>query len=304
MGIYLNDYLYYENGGVSPLDANHGSYQYISLQDMVRNFMEFYVGEGKDITRITRSNVIYHMKQAIKRLNYDALKEVRALELEVCDNLKFIMPSDYVNWVRVSILKDGLLYKMEENKTAMTSNSYLQDENCDILFDQNGEIMSPEMSDLEIDRIKGLGLSVYQQAGSPYDGHSGYCYDGNWYFGGSFGADQNKAFSGTNFWIDRRKGTIEFDSTASDQTVIVEYISDGMEQGQDGEININKLFERYVMLETLSEIANNSSRMNMTQRRNHQRRATAELRNARIRISDINPGKILGSMRGRRNQIK
>ena len=35
---YITDYQYYENGGNAPEDANWGSYQYVSLQDIVNNF--------------------------------------------------------------------------------------------------------------------------------------------------------------------------------------------------------------------------------------------------------------------------
>ena len=39
---YLTGYQYYENNGNIPEDANWGSYQYISLEDIVNNFMLIY----------------------------------------------------------------------------------------------------------------------------------------------------------------------------------------------------------------------------------------------------------------------
>ena len=36
---YINQYQYYTNNEVNPNDANWGSYQYISLEDIVNNFM-------------------------------------------------------------------------------------------------------------------------------------------------------------------------------------------------------------------------------------------------------------------------
>ena len=41
---YLSQYQYYENEGAAPEDANWGSYQYISLQDVVNNFVLMYSG--------------------------------------------------------------------------------------------------------------------------------------------------------------------------------------------------------------------------------------------------------------------
>ena len=36
---FINDYAYYANSGAIPEDKNWGSYQYVSLDDIVNNFM-------------------------------------------------------------------------------------------------------------------------------------------------------------------------------------------------------------------------------------------------------------------------
>ena len=41
---YISQYQYYENSGLSPESANWGSYQYVSLYDIVNNFMLMYAG--------------------------------------------------------------------------------------------------------------------------------------------------------------------------------------------------------------------------------------------------------------------
>ena len=41
---YTTQYQYYENGGQQPENANWGSYQYVSLEDIVNNFMLMYSG--------------------------------------------------------------------------------------------------------------------------------------------------------------------------------------------------------------------------------------------------------------------
>ena len=48
---YITDYQYYENGGIVPEDKNWGSYQYVSLDDIVNNFMLMYQGNNELITR-------------------------------------------------------------------------------------------------------------------------------------------------------------------------------------------------------------------------------------------------------------
>ena len=100
---YISQYQYYENGGNIPSNANWGSYQYVSLQDIVNNYMLMYVGNNQLINNVDRYQVLFHAKRAIQELNYDAFKEIKILQLNVGANLRYILPSDFVNWVRISI---------------------------------------------------------------------------------------------------------------------------------------------------------------------------------------------------------
>ncbi len=68
------NYKYYENNGNTPTDENWGSYQYVSLADIVNNFMLMYVGNDKLVNDLNRYQVLFHAKRAIQELNYDALK--------------------------------------------------------------------------------------------------------------------------------------------------------------------------------------------------------------------------------------
>ena len=80
---YLSGYQYYENSGNVPQDANWGPYQYVSLTDVVNNFMLIYQGNHEIVNNINRYQVLFHAKRAIQELNYDAFKEIKALELDV-----------------------------------------------------------------------------------------------------------------------------------------------------------------------------------------------------------------------------
>ena len=128
---YITDYQYYTD------DANWGSYQYVSLQDIVNNFMLMYNGNHSLVNNEERYKILFHAKRAIQELNYDALKEVKILELSVCDTLRFVLPHDYVNWVRISLYKDGILRPLTENIQTNWSSAYLQDNDCRILFDDH-----------------------------------------------------------------------------------------------------------------------------------------------------------------------
>ena len=177
---YISQYQYYENGGNQPEDANWGSYQYVSLYEIVNNFLLMYSGNHSLINNEERYKIIFHAKRAIQELNYDAFKEIKVLQLTVCDQLRFVLPSDYVNWVRISLYKDGVIRPMTENIQVQSAKAYLQDNNCKILFDQDGNALEPQYSELDWDRITGVQKTIYLNPQSQYNGQYGWYYEGNW----------------------------------------------------------------------------------------------------------------------------
>jgi hypothetical protein len=132
---YISQYQYYENSGATPENENWGSYQYVSLQDIVKNFQLMYAGNHSLVNNEERYRILFHAKRAVQELNYDAFKEIKVLELTVGSNLRYILPSDFVNWVRISLFRDGLLRPMTENVQILSSSAYLQDSKANILFD-------------------------------------------------------------------------------------------------------------------------------------------------------------------------
>jgi len=247
---YISQYQYYENNGNNPTNANWGSYQYVSLQDIVNNFMMMYNDNHAIINNEQRYKVIFHAKRAIQELNYDAFKEIKVLQLPVDSLLRFILPSDFVNWIRISMYKDGLIRPLTENIQVNSALAYLQDNNENILFDQYGNALSPEYSELDFDRITGGQKSIYLNKNSMFHGFEGYCCDGMWYFdyrvGSRFGLNTETANANPTFRIDKKAGVINFDSSMEGESCILEYVSDGMEGGDDSKVAVNKMFEEYV----------------------------------------------------------
>lgn len=305
---YLSQYQYYANEGNSPEDANWGSYQYVSLADIVNNFMLMYAGNHSLVNNEERFKVLFHAKRAIQELNYDAFKEIKVLELNVDDKLRFVLPSDYVNWVRISLYKDGWLRPLTENIQIMSSNAYLQDNAGRILFDQDGNILRPEDSNLDYDRITSQQKSIYLNGNSQFNGFEGYFVDGNWYFdyaiGARFGLNTETANFNPTFKVDNKKGVINFSSDMSGQICILEYISDGMEGGDDSLITVNKLFEAFIYAYIRYEILNSKFGVQEYVVSRARKEKSALLRNARIRISNIKAGRLLMNLRGRDKWIK
>ena len=304
---YISNYKYYENEGNVPKNANWGSYQYVTLADIVNNFMLMYVGEDKLVDNVNRYTVLFHAKRGIQEINYDALNNIKVLELKVDDDLKFILPPDYVNYVRISVEKDGVIYPLHENVSINYATEYLQDNNNDLLFDQHGEVLEAENSNLDRKRLAGYPKTLFLGEGQRY-GTWGWCVDGAWYFGygvgGYMGLNTETANVNDSFRINKSAGVINFSSGVKNQFIVIEYISDGMENGTDDSVSINKLAEDYLYSYIKWALLNNKVNIQEYVVRRAQKEKLSYLRNAKIRLSNLHPSRLLMNLRGRDKWIK
>lgn len=305
---YISQYQYYENGGNQPEDANWGSYQYVSLFDIVNNFMLMYSGNHSLVNNEERYKILFHAKRAIQELNYDAFKEIKVLQIDVTENLRFVLPSDFVNWVRISLYKDGYLRPLNENIQTLSSRAYLQDHTGRFLFDQDGNVLEPQNSEIDFDRLNKLKKSIYLNPGSQFNNSYGWCVDGRWYFdfnmGERYGLNTETANFNPTFNIDKKAGVINFSSDMANESCILEYVSDGMENGNDSMVSVNKLFEKYVYAYIQYEILNSKLGVQEYIVSRARKERLALLRNAKIRLSNIHPGRLLMNLRGMDKMLK
>ena len=304
---YISQYQYYENSGASPEDANWGSYQYVSLKDIVNNFMLMYQGNHSLVNNEDRFKILFHAKRAVQELNYDAFKEIKTLQLTVNDAVRFVLPSDYVNWVRVSLYENGVLYPMTENIQLTSAQAYLQDNNAKILFDIKGNVLKPENSLVDLSRQQG-GMTEMYLGGGPYHGQMGYCCNGEWFFehaiGARYGLNTETANANPLFTINKQEGAIYFSSDMSGKSVVLEYVSDGMNNGNDSEINVNKLFEEFIYAYIRYSLLNSKFGVQEYIVTRARKEKSALLRNAKLRLSNMHPGRLLMNMRGQDKWIK
>ena len=132
---YINQKQYYTNNSVNPTDTNWGSYQYVSLTDIVTNFLLMYNGNHHLVNNVNRFKILFHAKRAIQELNYDAFKEIKSLQLTVYDDLKFVLPSDYVNWVKLSLFKNNVVRDLVENIQVQSATQYIQTGSSTFTYD-------------------------------------------------------------------------------------------------------------------------------------------------------------------------
>ena len=303
---YLSQYQYYENAGAAPTNANWGSYQYVSLEDIVNNFQLIHTGNHSSVNNEERFKILFHAKRAIQELNYDAFKEIKALELTVYSNLTFVLPSDYVNWVRISLYKNGWLRPLNENIQVNSAISYLQSNTGALSFNGNGTIIT-DASSLDTERKNGQQNSIYLNQNNASDQVADNSATGGfaeYSIGARYGLNTETANVNPTFRIDKKAGVINFDSTMLNENCVLEYVSDGMESGNDSLVTVNKLFEEYIYASIKYALLNSKFNVQEYIINRARKDKSALLRNAKIRLSNIHPGRLLMNLRGDNKWIK
>ena len=134
-------------------DGNdYGNYQFVSLTDIINQFMLVYVGEDKIIPKAKRLDVAFHAQRALAELSFDTFKSCKAQEITVPATLQMTLPQDYVNYTKVSWVDSAgikhLLYPT--SKTSNPSSNPLQDDNGDFTLQAVGTLATSS-SDIVLD---------------------------------------------------------------------------------------------------------------------------------------------------------
>ena len=120
--------------------------------------------------------------------------------------------------------------------------------------------------------------------------------------GRRYGLSPEHAQENGSFYIDNLKGQINFSSTISGKTIILDYISDSL--GTDEEMQVHKFAEEAMYKSILCDIM--STRQNVPEYaiRRYKKDKSASKRNAKLRLSNIKPNEIIQIFRNKSKQIK
>lgn len=236
-----------------------GNYQYTTIKNIVNNFILTKVGDRSHIQFIERDIVIFHAKRGLQELNYDALTEIKGIELDLDpDTLTMILPEDYMKYVRVSwVDSGGKFHPMIANKDTLIAAAYLQDNDYAILFDGAGAVLKASQNSYD-QTLLDQDLSGYIFYGSEYGtGYDNYYNQGSQ---GRFGLETDQANANGWFTVDKRTGVMKFSSNVGSMTIVMEYISDGLEYNDIADIKVNKFAEdalmKYIESMILGDISN------------------------------------------------
>jgi len=112
-------------------DGNdYGNYQFISLDDIISQFMFVYVGEDKIISKAKRLDVAFHAQRAMQELSFDTFKSIKSQEIVLPPSNTMMLPHDYVNYTRV-MWSDSAGIKHPLYPTRDTQNPFKIKQNAD-----------------------------------------------------------------------------------------------------------------------------------------------------------------------------
>ena len=284
-------------------DENYGDYQFVSIQDIINNFVIMYVGADKLLSKVKRTDIAYWAQQAIQEFSFDVLPQDKSIEVEVPPGLYTILPQDYVNYTKLSWTDERGIERIVY-RTDLSSNPtpYIQDSEYEYTFDNTGDIpLANESTTLE---------RWNANSRSPMLGATG-----NWnYFlenpdlmalyayGGRYGIQPERAQANGTFYIDHTKGMIRWSSNLRGRLVVIKYISDGL--GKEGEMNVHKFaydaIMKFIAYSILSTRANTQEYLVARFKKD----MFAAKRNAKIRLSELKNDLIVQVMRNQSKWIK
>jgi hypothetical protein len=289
------------------VEDNYDSYSYTKLSEVINNFLIAYVGNGKLIPSVKRTDVIFHAKRAMQEFSYDTLQSTKSQELSIPPSLSVVIPQDYVNYVKASWI-DALGVKRPiypaNNLTINPFSTPLQDNRGIPTQDNFGEnlegtsITEARWAKADDDLITGrLTSELYN---NQYDGY-GFNEIGREY-GQRYGMDPQYAQSNGWFTINHREGLMSFSSDLAGALIVLEYISDGL--AYDSDTKVPKMAEEAMYAYISHAVL--ASRINQPEYvvNRLKREKSAKLRNAKIRLSNIKLDQIVQVMRGQSKWIK
>ena len=291
------------------VEENYGGYAYITIGDIIDNFMVGYVGDGKLIQTCKKSDVVFHVKRGMQEFSYDTLKSVKSQELTVPSSLAVILPQDYVNYVRISSIDTLGVKRIIYPANNLTISPYempLQDNAGQPTQDNFGDNLEGTSITSERWRNANDRLLTGGFNNDNLNTFFDFMQDGYGYGLGAFGRRYglDPAVSQVNGWfnMNEREGKIAFSSNLANRLIVLEYISDGLAYDLDS--RVPKMAEDAMYSHLLYSILSTRAGTSEGVVQRFKRDRSAKLRNAKIRLSNIKLDEITQVMRGKSKWIK
>jgi len=284
-----SSYQYYSNSTL------YGEYQFVSLTDIINQFMFVYVGEDKIISKASRTDVAFHAQRGLAEMSFDTFKSTKALEITVPATLQMTLPQDYVGYVKVSWVNNaGIKHAMyPASKTSNPTKITQASDNSYSFNGADGSVLTDSES---------TAWANYKSV-TPSENQNDYQDDVYWPLNGErYGIDPQHAQANGSFYIDENAGKIHFSSNISGKTVILDYISDSL--GTEDEMKVHKFAEEAMYKWISCAILSGKSNIPEYQVNRFKKEKFAAVRTAKLRLSNLKLEELTQILRGKSKQIK
>lgn len=202
----------------------YGEYQYVSFKTIIDGLiLEIESDEDHYLKNTSRSLLLRYLKDSIREVHKKASNDEKGFSITVPNSLTWPLPQDFVKYIRISVnLLDKVtgsykLHKLDINRDLNMKPDYLQDDQGDLLFDSDGNI------------LKANGINIIGTPSKKYK----FCQD----------VDSYKLSQWGEFNYDRR--IIGFSSELLGKDVVIEYLSDGLNaELSEEEITVHKYIRK------------------------------------------------------------
>lgn len=277
----------------------YGDYQFTSIANIVNAFMMAYVGENKIISKIKRTDVLFHASRAIQEFSFDLLPSTKAIEIEMGPALTMTLPQDYVNYVKFSwSAEDGTERIIYPTRDTSNPTAPIQDNNYEYTFDANGELITAAES---------TTLSNFQKAGYDNTGDAALNMSDadvfNLYrYGNRYGLNPENAQMNGVVYIDQLNGVARFSSNLAGRIVTLKYVSDGL--GHEEDMKVHKMAEDAIYKYIAHAILATRANVPEYQVARYKKEMVAAKRNAKLRLSNLKIAELAQVMRNQSKWIK
>ena len=285
-------------------NPNTGNYRYISLDNIVNNFMVSYVGDGKIIDNARKLDVLFHTKRAIQEFSYDITRVEKIFEVTIPEGLSLPVPQDYVNYVKLAWSDDNGLERIiyPTNQTSNPSKSALQDTDAAYLYDNDNSLL---LAEREITKsFKGIetNAALGSSSADDYFAQNPTYSDSIIGYGRRYGSSPENLQVNGVFVYDEVNGRFSFSSNLVGKNLLMHYVSDGL--GTDAEMQIHKMAEEAVYKYVAHAILSAKTNVPEYIVNRFRRERRAAMRNAKLRLSNIKLNELSQIMRGKSKHLK
>ncbi len=281
---------------------DQGYYQFVTIDDIISNFLVSYVGDDKIIKSAKRNEIAYHAQRTLQELSYDTIDNVKSIEVEIPPSMSLPLPHDFVNYVRITCLDEaGIERPLKPSQTTTAPTPYLQDDDYNYLYDDKGNVLIGKESEAA-KRFKGQNNNSYSTTDASDITYLEEGYGYNVDFGKRYGIDPATANKNDTFVIDQPRGVISFSSGVKNKIIIIKYVSDGLNVDED--MKIHKFAEEAMYKSIALNIMSAKSNIPEYQINRLKKERKAAMRSAKLRLANINIEDLTQVMRGKSKQIK